>query len=94
MGLTFKPDIDDLRESPALVVAETLRDEKFNVKAVEPNIESINGLQLVSMEAAVKDADILVFLVRHRQFLSLDVSGKEVLDFCGGILDREPEVKA
>jgi len=93
MGLTFKPDIDDLRESPALVVAETLRDEKFDVKAVEPNIEFFKGLTLVPMETAVKEADILVFLVRHRQFLSLDVSGKEVLDFCGGILDRDSEPK-
>lgn len=83
MGLAFKPDIDDLRESPALAVAEALRDAQFDVVAVEPNIESFKGLQLVSVAAGVKDSDIVVFLVKHRPFASLDTQGKQVLDFCG-----------
>lgn len=83
MGLAFKPDIDDLRESPALAVAESLCDAMFEVVAVEPNIESREGLKLVSIAAGVKDSDIIVFLVKHSQFVSLDTAGKLVLDFCG-----------
>ena len=83
MGLAFKPNIDDLRESPALTVAESLCDAMFDVVAVEPNIESRKGLKLVSIADGVKDSDIIVFLVKHSQFVSLDIAGKLVLDFCG-----------
>jgi UDP-N-acetyl-D-mannosaminuronic acid dehydrogenase len=83
MGLAFKPNIDDLRESPALAVAESLSDAMFEVVAVEPNIESREGLKLVSITTGVKDSDIIVFLVKHSQFVSLDTDGKLVLDFCG-----------
>jgi UDP-N-acetyl-D-mannosaminuronic acid dehydrogenase len=83
MGLAFKPNIDDLRESPALTVAESLCDAMFEVVAVEPNIESRKGLKLVSIADGVKDSDIIVFLVKHSQFVSLDIAGKLVLDFCG-----------
>ena len=86
MGLAFKPDIDDLRESPALAVAEALRDEKFDVVAVEPNIDSFKGLKLVSVNDSVKEADILVFLVKHQQFSGLDTQNKQVLDFCAATL--------
>lgn len=86
MGLAFKPDIDDLRESPALAVAEALRDDKFDVMAVEPNIESFKGLKLASVADGVRDADIVVFLVKHRQFIALDTQGKAVLDFCGATI--------
>jgi len=86
MGLAFKPDIDDLRASPALAVAEALHGEKFDVVAVEPNIESHKGLKLASVEDAVKGSDILVFLVKHRQFIGLDTQGKQVLDFCAATI--------
>ena len=86
MGLTFKPDIDDLRESPALAVAESLRDAQFDVVAVEPNIETYKGLKLVSVAKGVKDSDIVVFLVKHRQFASLNTQRKQVLDFCGATI--------
>ena len=86
MGLTFKPDIDDLRESPALAVAESLRDAQFDVVAVEPNIETYKGLKLVSVAKGVMDSDIVVFLVKHRQFASLNTQRKQVLDFCGATI--------
>jgi UDP-N-acetyl-D-mannosaminuronic acid dehydrogenase len=86
MGLAFKPDIDDLRESPALAVAEALRDAAFDVIAVEPNIESFKGLKLATVADGVENSDILVFLVKHRQFISLDLKAKQVLDFCGATI--------
>lgn len=86
MGLAFKPDIDDLRESPALTIAEALCDSQFDVVAVEPNIESYKELKLVSLSDSIKEADILVFLVKHRQFIGLDTKGKQALDFCAATI--------
>jgi UDP-N-acetyl-D-mannosaminuronic acid dehydrogenase len=85
MGLAFKPDIDDLRESPALEIAEHLMGKKLNISAVEPNIHQLAGVPLVDYREAVKESDIVVFLVGHKEFASLAplLAGKIVLDFCG-----------
>ena len=80
MGLAFKPDIDDLRESPALYITQALS-ETNDVVAVEPNIQSFDGLKLVSEEQA-DNADILVYLVAHSQFKAHSKSSK-TLDFAG-----------
>jgi UDP-N-acetyl-D-mannosaminuronic acid dehydrogenase len=83
MGLAFKPDIDDLRESPALCITQRLNQEDFDVFAVEPNINSHPDLKLVDHKEAIKYADIIVFLVGHKEFLDLDISkNKEVVSFC------------
>jgi UDP-N-acetyl-D-mannosaminuronic acid dehydrogenase len=84
MGLSFKPDIDDLRESPALYIAKRLSSELENIVCVEPNIslDSIENLRLVSLEEGLKN-DILIFLVSHREFKDLNMNGYRVLDFCG-----------
>ncbi|HPG59318.1 MAG TPA: UDP-N-acetyl-D-mannosamine dehydrogenase [Candidatus Wallbacteria bacterium] len=88
MGLAFKPDIDDLRESPALHIAEKLHAEKFNMTAVEPNLKDPRkGLPIAdSVEKAVAEADIIAFLVAHKRFkliASDTLKNKIVLDFCG-----------
>nr|WP_218958938.1 UDP-N-acetyl-D-mannosamine dehydrogenase [Salinimonas marina] len=80
MGLAFKPDIDDLRESPALYITQQLN-EYGNVVAVEPNIEAFKGLKCVSEEEA-DNADLLVYLVAHKEFKSHAVSNKTI-DFAG-----------
>ncbi|GAC12860.1 UDP-N-acetyl-D-mannosamine dehydrogenase [Aliiglaciecola lipolytica] len=81
LGLAFKPDIDDLRESPALDI--TLRLAKMElgeILAVEPNIHelpdklSAAGIKLLSIEAALEKANIVVVLVNHKQFKGLDKS--------------------
>lgn len=87
LGLTFKPDIDDLRESPALYVAKALQSQGYDVMAVEPNIELHDALTLTSLDQALASADVVVVLVKHRQFVELSKSGallnEKVLDFCG-----------
>lgn len=72
MGVTFKADIDDLRESPALRIAERLKQNKFGeIIVCEPNVEELNGFELVSCEVAMQRADILLFLVDHQLFKAI-----------------------
>ena len=80
MGLAFKPNIDDLRESPALHIAITLQKE-FNVVAVEPNIKQHDYIQLVDFKKGLK-SDICVYLVSHKQFKANFIK-EDDLDFCG-----------
>ena len=83
LGLAFKPNIDDLRESPALYVAQSLKKDNFNILAVEPNINSHKNFNIYKLKDALEKADILVYLVSHSEFFSIDEKGKTVLDFCG-----------
>ena len=93
LGLAFKPDIDDLRESPALSIAQKIGSISFSsIFLVEPNIDHIpNGfdsdnIELIGLERAVKSAEIIVLLVDHASFKSMDLSllsGKQVIDTRG-----------
>jgi UDP-N-acetyl-D-mannosaminuronic acid dehydrogenase len=86
-GLAFKPDIDDLRESPALLVAEQIAKMECELMVIEPNIEEHDSFTLCEPVKAYDAADLLVFLVKHRQFIDLvkrtNFGGKTVLDYCG-----------
>ena len=83
MGLAFKPNIDDLRESPSLQVADTLLDEgKFDLLLVEPNLEESNKYDLTDYEAINEKADIVAYLVAHKEFRGFTTEAIE-LDFCG-----------
>ena len=83
LGLAFKPDIDDLRESPALAITRRFAGLGCRVLAVEPHIrelpDSLAGLpvELVALADAVAQADVICVLVRHSAF--------------GGLRDRLPE---
>ena len=83
MGLAFKPDIDDLRESPAVYVTKKLMSQGLEVLAVEPNIESHKDFDIIDFGTAINGADIIVFLVAHKEFKGIKIFGKEVIDFCG-----------
>jgi UDP-N-acetyl-D-mannosaminuronic acid dehydrogenase len=87
LGLAFKPDIDDLRESPAVHIAGELLSKGYDVVAVEPNIESHDKFTLVSLEDALKTADVIAVIVKHRAFLDDAVIAtlrqRSVVDFCG-----------
>lgn len=89
MGLAFKPNIDDLRESPAMKIANHLitemPDVKFNI--VEPNISSHPDFDIVDFQTAFEQSDIVVYLTAHKQFFMLpqEANDKLILDFCGVI---------
>jgi len=83
MGLAFKPDIDDLRESPALHITRRLIADGLDVLAVEPNITRHTEFEVVEYKKALSEADVVTFLVAHKQFKALEVETD--LDFCGVI---------
>jgi UDP-N-acetyl-D-mannosaminuronic acid dehydrogenase len=85
MGLAFKPNIDDLRESPAIEVVDYFIENKFpNLLIVEPNIQNHKKYDLTDYAQAYEKADIVVFLVAHKEFKNLiNVNNKIELDFCG-----------
>jgi len=75
LGLAYKPNVDDLRESPAIEVVHLLQKEEAQVKAWEPYKPdaNLNGIRMVaSLEDAVADADALLLLVKHTAFTNLD----------------------
>lgn len=92
LGLAFKPDIDDLRESPALKITEKLA-EKYagQILAVEPNVETLpaklveKNIQLISLNEALHNADVIVLLVDHREFKENQVKQKGILVDTKGI---------
>jgi UDP-N-acetyl-D-mannosaminuronic acid dehydrogenase len=86
MGLAFKPNIDDLRESPAKYIVQKVLQNSNNEEyyIVEPNITEHNVFKITNYKEAVEKADIITFLVAHKEFKTLDLSNnKVVLDFCG-----------
>jgi UDP-N-acetyl-D-mannosaminuronate dehydrogenase len=82
MGLAFKPNIDDLRESPALWVFQQLVAAGTQPLAVEPNLKTHASVSLTPWQEAAEKADLVVYLVAHQEFKDLEVKG-QVLDFCG-----------
>ncbi|NEV63683.1 UDP-N-acetyl-D-mannosamine dehydrogenase [Thiorhodococcus minor] len=93
LGLTYKPDIDDLRESPALYITAQLgRAQVGRVLAVEPHVDSLptalqdTNVRLCGLDIALNEADIVLGLVAHRGFRKVSrqtLQEKIVIDTCG-----------
>ena len=86
MGLAFKPNIDDLRESPAKSIVNKVMQGSNNAQilVVEPNVPEHNVFKLTGYKDAYEKAAIVAFLVNHREFAQLDYRDDvKVMDFCG-----------
>jgi UDP-N-acetyl-D-mannosaminuronic acid dehydrogenase len=86
MGLAFKPNIDDLRESPAKYIVQKVLQNNINDNyyIVEPNIKQHNFFKLTELKTAIDNADIIVILVLHDEFKKIgNLKDKIVLNFCG-----------
>lgn len=70
LGLAYKPDIDDLRESPAMEIAEILRDKGYKVIACEPNVKEkeTHEFDLYSFDEILEKADYLILAQAHKEF--------------------------
>ncbi|MEX2386808.1 MAG: UDP-N-acetyl-D-mannosamine dehydrogenase [Phycisphaeraceae bacterium] len=89
LGLAYKPDIDDLRESPAVTIVRELQAwGNAELRIVEPNLTEHAEFKLANLEDALRDADIVVVLVAHRPFKWIPsnlLSEKIVIDTCGAM---------
>jgi len=93
LGMAFKPDIDDLRESPAIKIIQTLITKRFKkIYIIEPNISLLpsnfdtNSVELTSIEKGVKLSEVVVVLVSHKEFSLIDkelLKEKNVIDAVG-----------
>lgn len=86
-GLAFKPDIDDLRESPALEITKQLAEQGLNVCAIEPNIQSLpsrlpQNVKLIDFNNR-SQADIHLILVAHREFKTMTITSEYILNTVG-----------
>src|SRR5690606_26935065 len=90
-GLAFKPDIDDLRESPALEITKKLAEQGLNILAIEPNIVELpaklpENVKLIDLSEN-QTADIHLILVDHKEFKQVDLSLiRNVIDTKGVII--------
>uniref|UniRef100_UPI0026EA2079 UDP binding domain-containing protein n=1 Tax=Acetomicrobium mobile TaxID=97477 RepID=UPI0026EA2079 len=88
LGLAYKADIDDIRESPALVIARNLKNAGHNIIACEPNREekTVEGYPNMQLEDVIEQADYLVITTGHRQFKdSLDSILRKPLHDAAGV---------
>tara|TARA_X000000950_G_C13913866_1_gene660054 strand:- start:3730 stop:4920 length:1191 start_codon:yes stop_codon:yes gene_type:complete len=84
LGLSFKPDIDDLRESPAMKIVEKFKKNDYEFIVSEPNISTHSDFKITTYQEAIENSDVIVILVKHKEFLDLNFpDDKVVIDFCG-----------
>ena len=89
MGLAFKPNIDDMRESPAKYIVQKVLQDSNNSDflIVEPNVQDDKVFKLTDYYEALERADIVAYLVAHDEFKDAEkkLKKKIILDFCGVI---------
>lgn len=89
LGLAFKPNVDDLRESPALTVAQLLKEKvKSSIIACEPFVKQLEGFTLVNQKELCEQADVVVMLTDHDTFKTItleQLTGKQWVDTRGAL---------
>jgi len=92
LGLTYKADVDDLRESPAMIIAQAMKSwEHCEFMVCEPHVQpsklqTMFANQVVALEQGLKQADVIVSLVGHQAFKDVTKQLKahqQIIDFCG-----------
>lgn len=89
LGVTFKADVDDLRESPALGIVKRLAEENVGTLLVsDPHVRELDGFELCNLDAIIQKCDIVLMLVDHKEFKKLsaqELKEKIVIDTRGAI---------
>ncbi len=81
-GITYKPNVNDLRESPALEIAKYFL-EKYQVLICDPYIQTHSEFKIHSIEETLANSHLLIFLVEHNEFKKINPKNKVLFDFCG-----------
>ncbi len=86
-GLTYKPDTDDLRNSPACKILKNLQETNKAIMIVDPNVSIFENTKTIGSQEAIIDSDIIIFLVKHKEFAdqisTFNFKNKIILDFVG-----------
>lgn len=82
-GITYKANVLDLRESPALKIFQKLIDSDLQILLCEPNIDSYSNFKSYSINYALSNSDLCIFLVGHKEFQNIKFNNYKYLDFCG-----------
>lgn len=83
LGLTFKPNIDDVRESPALKITQELIKDNYKLMVSEPNLLNYKEIKIYHFEEVIQKSDLIFILVAHKEFKSIKSDNKKIYDFCG-----------
>ncbi len=102
LGATYKPNVDDLRESPAvMIINELLKKNEYSVSVCEPHVsehrlQEVTNARTIDFQQGIAQADVIVCLVAHNEFKNLEksvIAHKRILDFCGLLhVSRKPSV--
>ena len=86
-GLTYKPDTDDLRNSPACKILKNLQETNKDIMIVDPNVSIFENTKTIGSQEAISNSDIIIFLVKHKEFAdqisTFNLKNKFILDFVG-----------
>ncbi len=83
LGLAFKPNVNDLRESPALQIVKKLTADNYELLISEPNLKDNSEFKLYEYEEVLNKADLVFVLVAHNEFKNIDFNEKNIFDFSG-----------
>jgi UDP-N-acetyl-D-mannosaminuronic acid dehydrogenase len=94
LGLAYKENVDDFRESPSVTVADKLIESKVGkIVVVEPFMKASAKYDLVSLEEGIKQADVIVHLTAHDAFKNIareSLAGKKMIDTRGSLCKSPP----
>ena len=88
LGLAYKNDIGDLRESPSEKIVLQLIKEGFDILACEPNLDKHSKIKLYDINKVLRESDLIVIFVPHCEFKKIDFIDYRVIDLCGVTLKK------
>ena len=80
LGLTYKPNIDDIRESPALKITRNLILEGFKIYSADPNLKEVHNIQLIDFNEVLEKSDLVFILVAHKEFELIQLDDQKVFN--------------